>query len=140
MSGLRPSRLVLTAASVMTVVGSAMADLTRTHVFNPSWPGHARFHNAAGWGTITGSQALALWLLWCPRQTNAEVDLAVRTAAWLPALAWVPFFLAFVTPGTTIGDDPDHFPYVAGVPANLIPATVFPAVAALGHALHRRGH
>jgi hypothetical protein len=65
---MRISRLILSGAAIGTIIGTGRADLNATHVFNPAWPPHARFHNATGWGTVTGSQLLALWLLWRPGQ------------------------------------------------------------------------
>ena len=108
-------------------------------MFNPDWPPHARFHGAAGWGTVASAQLLALWLLWRPACSMAEQELAAKTAALLPAVAWAPFFTALATPGTAVEDEPGHLPRVAGIPLNLVPATLVPAVAALGYLLHRRG-
>ncbi len=136
---MRISRIVLSGAAVGTIVGTGRADLNRTHVFNPQWPPHARFHGAAGWGSIVGSQLLALWLLWRPGQLSAERDLGVKTAALVPTIAWAPFWLALATPGTAVEDEPGHLPRVAGVPANLVPATLIPAICALGYTLHRNG-
>jgi hypothetical protein len=136
---MRISRAVLTGAAIGTILGTGQADLNHTHVFNPHWPPHARFHGAAGWGTVTGSQLLALWLLWRPGQQAGETDLAVKTAALLPAICWVPFFFALATPGTAVEDHPGHLPRVAGVPSNLVAATLIPGLCALGYALHRRG-
>lgn len=136
---MRVSRLVLSGAAIGTVIGTGRADLNRTHVFNPEWPPHARFHAAAGWGTVTGSQLLALWLVWRSDDSGADNDLAVRIAALLPAIAWTPFFLALVTPGAEVEDEPDHLPRVLGVPANLVPATLVPVVSGIGYLLHRRG-
>ncbi|PRY50972.1 hypothetical protein LY71_10235 [Geodermatophilus tzadiensis] len=136
---MRTSRLVLTGAAVGTIVGTARADLNATHVFNPEWPPHARFHGAAGWGTVAGAQLVALWLLWRPASSAAEEDLAARTAALLSAVAWAPFFPALATPGTAVEDEPGHLPRVAGVPLNLVPAGLVPAVAAVGLLLHRHG-
>ena len=136
---MRMSRWVLTGAAVGTIVGTGRADLNDTHVFNPEWPPHARFHGAAGWGTVSAAQLLALWLIWRPAASTAERDLAVTTAALLPTIAWAPFFAALATPGTAVEDHPGHLPRIAGVPLNLIPATLVPAVAALGYLLHRRG-
>ena len=65
---MRISRLVLTGLAIGTIIGTGRADLNRTHVFNPAWPPHARFHGAAGWGTVACSQLLAVWLLWRPSQ------------------------------------------------------------------------
>ena len=63
----------------------------------------------------------------------------MTTAALLATIAWAPFFFALATPGTEVEDLPGHLPRVAGVPANLVPATLIPAISALGYALHRRG-
>ena len=70
---------------------------------------------------------------------EAEQDLAAKTAALLTAVAWAPFFPALATSGTAVEDEPGHLPRVAGVPPNLIPATLVPAIAAVGYRLHRRG-
>jgi hypothetical protein len=137
---MRISRLILTGAAIGKILGTGRADLNRTHVFNPKWPPHARFHGVAGWGTVAGSQLLTLWLLWRPAQQQGEYDLAVKTAALVPTISWVPFFLALCTPGAAVEDQPGHLPRVVGVPANLVPDTLLPAISALGYALHRRGH
>ena len=132
------SRLVLSGACVGTIIGTGLADLNRTHVFNREWPPHARFHSVTGWATVAGSQLLALRLLW--REGNAgEDDLAVGTAAALPVIAWLPFFAALAVPGAEVEDQPGHLARIAGVPANLVPAALVPAACAAGYALHRSG-
>ena len=137
---MRISRLILSGAAIGTIVGTGLADLNRSHVFNPRWPPHARFHNAAGWGSIAGSQLLALWLLWRPGQHADEgEEVVIKIAALLPAIAWAPFFLALATPGTAVEDEPGHLARIAGVPANLVPAMLIPLISALGYTLHRHG-
>jgi tryptophan-rich sensory protein len=136
---MRISRLVLSGAAIGTVIGAARADLNRTHILNPDWQPHARFHGAAGWGTVAGSQALALWLLWRPDRQAAVGDLTVTVAALLPAVAWLPFFFAVAVPGAAVEDEPGHLPRVAGIPANLLAAGAIPALSAVGYALHRTG-
>jgi hypothetical protein len=118
--------------AVGTIVGTSRADLNRTHVFNPRWRPHGRFHGMAGWGTITASQLLALRLVWRRVETPAQGDLALKVAALLPVLAWAPFFVAVATPGAGVEDEPGQLPRVLGIPLNLIPATLVPAVSALG--------
>jgi hypothetical protein len=135
----RVSQLVLTGAAIGTIVGTARADLTRTHVFNPAWPPHARFHNVAALGTVTGTQLLGLWLVWRPATTPAARELAIKTAALLPVIAWAPFYAALATPGAAVEDEPGHLPRVAGIPLNLIPAALVPAISAIGYLLHRGG-
>jgi len=136
---MRISRLLLSGAAIGTIAGTARADLNRSHVFNPGWPPHARFHSMAGWGSLASSQLLALWLLWRPGQHAGEGEVATKIAALLPAIAWAPFFLALATPGTAVEDEPGHLARIAGVPANLVPATLIPATCALGYTLHRHG-
>jgi hypothetical protein len=135
----RVSQLVLSGAAVGTILGTGWADLNRTHVFNPAWPPHARFHNAASWGTVTGTQLLGLWLVWRPAATRVERELAIKTAALLPVIAWIPLYAALATPGTAVEDEPGHLPRVASIPLNLIPAALVPAMSAVGYLLHRRG-
>jgi hypothetical protein len=54
-------------------------EINDTHVFNPDWPPHARFHDVWQLLTNAGLAALCLWLVW------------VRGAIRLPALIgmWV---------------------------------------------------
>jgi hypothetical protein len=136
---MRISRLILSGAAIGTIIGTGRADLNATHVFNPAWPPHARFHNATGWGTVAGSQLLALWLLWRPGQQAGDCDTAVTTAALLSTIAWVPFFPALAISGADVEDEPGHLPRVAGIPLNLVPAGLIPASCALGYLLHRYG-
>lgn len=57
---MRISRLILSGVVAGTIFGTAGADLNRSHVANRDWPPHARFHAAAGWGTVASTQLLAL--------------------------------------------------------------------------------
>ncbi|CAG8974176.1 hypothetical protein HYALB_00011784 [Hymenoscyphus albidus] len=42
---LRPGRLLFTLIALFTITGPYIADWNTTHVYNPSWPPHAKFHN-----------------------------------------------------------------------------------------------
>jgi Family of unknown function (DUF6640) len=69
------SRGVAPNTALGTIIGTGRADLNASHVLNPAWSPHARFHNATGWGTVAGSQLLTPWLLWRPGQQ-------ATTATW----------------------------------------------------------
>jgi hypothetical protein len=78
-------------------------------------------------------------VLWRFGQHADDDEVATKIAGVLPAIAWVPSFLALATPGTAVEDEPGHLARVAGVPANLVPATLIPVISALGYTLHRHG-
>lgn len=59
--------------------------------------------------------------------------MVIKIPALLPAIAWVPFFFALATPGTAVEDEPGHLARVAGVPANLLPATLISIISAFGY-------
>lgn len=118
---MRTSRLVLIGAAIGTIVGTARADLNATPRVQPGLAPHVCFHGAAGWGRIAGAQVLALWLLWRPASSTAEQDLAARTAALPPAVAWAPFLTVLTAPGTAVENELGHLPRVAGSPLTLLP-------------------
>jgi hypothetical protein len=105
---------LLTGVAVATSVGGFLADFNRTHLFNPAWPAHARFHDAM---TITlGSLLGASSLYFLHRQhRDPQEDLAL--AALLPALFWAAQAAAFAFPGARGLQDefPQLVPRVRGV-------------------------
>lgn len=100
----RSSRILVTIAAVATTVIPPVADLNQTHMFNPLWAPHARYH---GWVFLivnVVSGLAALWLLYGAPSRRDDV-FALRVAAFLPALNWGPQLVAAFMPGASSWPD-----------------------------------
>src|SRR5215470_14416069 len=88
--------------SFVIVVGAVVAtavDWNTTHLFNPTWHPHARFHDAMYLFLLDGMSLVVLWLLW---RRSAEPGLGVTVAALFSAATWTPFFfIEALIPGTS---------------------------------------
>ena len=101
------AKILLTLACLPLSVGGWYFDAVRqppTHLFNPSWPPHARYHDACWLFAISVAVLGALWLLWGPHEARGA-RLAVRGAAFLPGLFYLSFLLALLVPGVTPWND-----------------------------------
>lgn len=94
-------RVILSVIAVGTIVSPFLADWNVTHIYNPEWPPHAKFHNAQtmSMAALLGISGLAF--LWRPVD-EARLGL---TAAWtLTSLYWVSQCFAFLFPGVAWTD------------------------------------
>ncbi len=117
MSRTAPARLVLTVLAVVQTVGPWIADYDETHVFNPAWTAHAKFHVAQTLVLGTLSGLIALWLLW--RHPGPAV-LRWDGAAVFSSLYWVTLLPAILVPQTAHVDPEfaDRLPAIGGVTLN----------------------
>ena len=120
-------KALLGFAIVATVAIVAIADVfNATHLFNPDWPGHARFHIGMQFTTLV---IVSLFSLAALRRGQ------IWTAALAPASFWPGLFVAYLIPGTDV--------YASealrelGTPINLILAAVLLGVTGLGVVLQR---
>ena len=104
----RVGRLLVAAAVLGSGIDRAWADLNRSHVFNPRWTPHARFHAASAVATDVGWSIASLWLLRRPG-TRDERELALKIAALHPILSYAPFFIAAATPGPSLRTSPGRY-------------------------------
>lgn len=119
--GLPWGRLLLSTAALVPAVGAVLADWNATHVFNPEWPAHAKFHNAQTITLAALMSALSLWQLWGP----GEVDRSrLRWATLLGAVFWLTAAPAVFFPGSAFVDpDSPVQPFsLAGIPVNQVTA------------------
>lgn len=104
MSGLQVTsgRILLTLSALANAIGPYAADWSTTHVFNPRWPPHAKFHNGQTMSMGLGLGLSSLYYTWA---SNGSRD-ATFTAALLGSLYWLTGLSAILYPGTA-GVDPE---------------------------------
>ena len=129
---MRIGRFVITFTLTATMVLPILIHWNRTHVFNPTWPGHARFHVVLGDCMMFGFSVVGLWLLW--RKSPGQ-NVNVLVATLVPIIAWGSFFMASFLPDT--GEE--RMPHVVGIPLNLFITGILLFVTVLGYSLYRRG-
>lgn len=130
-------RILISVVVVNTAVVSTIVDWNSSHIFNPAWPPHARFHDVAMLHLLDGVSILGLWLMW---RRSAEPEIGVRVAALVPIIFWAAFFYTtFLVPGTSLLASPDESPpSFAGIPLypNVVLATINVVLSTLGYWLY----
>ena len=102
-----PSRLLLTVLGLASAAGGYLADWNETHVFNPRWPAHAKFHNGQTMSTGLGLGLLTWYFTWRTTNTSTRQGLLdnLMTAALMSSLYWATQVSAILYPGTQWVDD-----------------------------------
>lgn len=96
------SKIVITLIALFTAISPFLADFNDTHVYNPYWPGHAKFHNGQTmtFGLISG--LLSLYFLWLRQAATGLENL--KMSCLFAALYWLAMFPAIAYPGATLTD------------------------------------
>lgn len=121
MKGWRIGAWIITLVALVTIIGPYLADWNETHIYNPRWPPHAKYHNAQtmAFGALLGS--LALYFLW-GRLRKSDERSNVSLAVVFAALYWAAQLLAFFFPGVA-AFDPEFAatapPRLLGLPGQL---------------------
>jgi hypothetical protein len=126
-------KLLLSLVALYAALGSYAFDWNDTHIYNPLWPPHAKFHNAQTMllGTCLGLLALAV--LW---QHRVEAGERLRLATLLASFYWLTQAGAALFPGTALVDP--QFAHPGQLPAQLLVDVVMVLLALLGYAVERR--
>ncbi len=132
-------RVLLSASALSAAIGAYVADWNETHIFNPRWPPHARFHNAHTMLLGTALGIFTLYFLWSKRWRGAR---GLEVGTILSAIYWVTQAGSLLFPGTAL-TDPEfahRTQYIGGVmPINqLTIITVFLVLVTVGFFLERR--
>jgi hypothetical protein len=101
-------KVLVSLSAVGTLAGSYAADWNETHIHNPAWPPHAKFHNAQTMSMGAALSLAALYHLWKPGGSRAGLD----SAAIIASIYGVTQLSAGLYPGTASVDPPreDNWP------------------------------
>ena len=126
---MRSGKILITIVAIWATVGSYIFDWNHTHIYNPLWPPHAKFHNAQTMllGTLLG--LLSLWMLWRRNTDKTFLRLSVIVAGFY----WVTQAGAMLFPGTALVDP--EFAHTGQAPAQLIVDVVMLAMLGIAYRL-----
>jgi hypothetical protein len=121
---------LITATAVGQMIGPYLFDFNKSHIYNDSWPPHAKFHNAQTMSSGVALSVATLVNLWRPGSGRVRLDAAALSAS----VYWVRQLSAFFYQGTASVDPPakDNWPQLR---------FTIPILSAIGtsYALSRRG-
>ena len=95
------SRLLFTLLGILLPLGGHLADFNRTHIFNPNWPPHAKFHGAQTLMFTWLLSICSVYFAW--RKTNDRL-ISVLAAALFAAVYFIAQMGAILYPGTALFD------------------------------------
>ena len=96
-----PGRICLTVTAVVTSFGCYLADWSESHVLNPRWPPHAKFHNGQTMSTGLALGILTAYYTW---RTTPQPKDSLRTAAIFGSLYYITALSGILYPGTRAVD------------------------------------
>lgn len=129
---------LMTLAALATMISPTLVDFNETHIFNPDWTGHAKFHVAHTMllGVVLG--AVALGYLYSGRGASLS---SLRAATWFISVYWIAQAGAILVPNTSFADPEfaDRLPTVAGLTITQpVLDLVFIGIAVTGYKLESR--
>jgi hypothetical protein len=116
------ARILVSLVAVVTIVSPYIADWNATHIYNPRWPPHAKFHNAQTMLMGVALGACALLFTW---REGRDARTRFHAALLFAGLYWVTQMGSIAFPGTAFAD-PERAGtgLVLGVPGQVVAGTV----------------
>lgn len=104
-------RTLLTINATILCSTPFIADWNHTHIYNPRWPPHAKFHNGQTMSMAVCLSFLSLYYTWAP-SANADENDALNVAAVIGGTYWITGLSAILYPGSKAIDPEfaDGFP------------------------------
>ncbi|MET0635270.1 MAG: DUF6640 family protein [Chitinophagaceae bacterium] len=123
-------KILISIVAIYSALGSYIFDWNQTHIYNPRWSPHAKFHNAQTMllGTCLG--LFALWTLWVYQGKKSD---KIRFSVILAGLYWITQAGSILFPGTALVDP--EFAHKGQLPAQLIVDVLMLVLLAIGYML-----
>lgn len=131
------SRLLFSFVAIVTAVGAHLADFSDTHIFNPDWSGHAKYHTGH---TMALSVALGFLTLFFAWRRSGDPATNLMATAGFASVYWISQAAAIFYPNTVYFDPEFDLPanYIMGLPAQGFFQIFFLAMTALATVLALR--
>jgi hypothetical protein len=130
------SRLIFTVIGVTLPIAAHVADMSQTHIYNPHWPPHAKFHNGQTLSMSLLLGGLTIFLAWWP---SKSVPAMLAAAAVAASLYFISQSTAILYPNTAYFD-PEFKPQtVRGVPLAVVIDVVYLSAVVVASWLGFRG-
>ena len=101
MKNLRSGAWIITLVALFTIVAPFVADWNATHIYNPRWTPHAKFHSAQTMLLAVGLSVSALWFVW---RRNGDRKSNLLAAVIFAALYFITQAGSIAFPGTAFFD------------------------------------
>jgi hypothetical protein len=95
------SRMIFTAVGVSLPIAAHRADMNETHIYNPRWPPHAKFHDGQTLSLSLLLGGLTTFLAW---KSSRNVPMMVAGAGIAASLYFISQSTAILYPGTDYSD------------------------------------
>lgn len=101
MKRFKAGKYIITFVGLFTMFAAYVADWNVTHIYNPNWTPHAKFHNAQTMAFATLLGGLSLYFLWVRRGDQTSL---LKLAVLFGSLYWIAQAAAFIFPGVASFD------------------------------------
>jgi hypothetical protein len=131
----KPFAITMSGIAIFTMIIMSAMDLNETHITNPLWPPHARFHWAIQYLSTMLVCVLALCAIWFSYREKGS-RISILFIGLSPIFFWGMFFPALLMPGTDTWPDgvipPQGFPEIfKTIHPNLIMACILSIVSVI---------
>ncbi len=127
-------RLLLSGTAVVLVIGAYLADWNATHLYNPRWPPHAKFHSGQTLAMAVVLAACGVFFVW---RKKGDLHTNILAGAMFLATYWLTQAAACFYPGVAFKDPEFLNPgqSLTDVPPQLITDVIFCIIIGVSTAL-----